>query len=300
MDKALRQAALALVTLSAVALSLSTGIVGSTFALFNGETQNAGSSFAGGWIGAPTAFTATPNGNDVALAWTPGNHGPISGQTLNGADNGTNPSCTGAAWAPITSVSTATAAYNDASRGNGGNNGHWFCYQLVSTTTSTWNASATQSTQIGLATSGIALANGGTNNSVNANDTITLTFNQRTNLATSGTTKVCVINSGSNDRMIIGDTAGGTSCSVGDGYNVGVITGVNIGRNQVYRFSTYTTTTTTPYTMTITLVGGGSSSYSGTSTFTPSSSILSFATTPQATMCTAAGTTCQPTTTTHF
>jgi len=300
MDKALRQAALAIVTISAIAFVLSTGVVGSTFALFNGETQNAASAFAGGWIGAPTGLTATPGGYDVSLAWTIGNHGPITGQTLNGVNNGTNPSCTGAGWAPITSVSAATATYSDASRGNAGTNGNWFCYQLISTTASTWNATATQSTQLGLVTSGIALANVGTNNSINANDTITLTYNQRTNQAASGTTKVCVI-AGSPGKVIIGDTTGGNSCSTGDGFTVGVITGATIVGNQVYRFSTFTTTTVSaPWTMAIKLVGGGTATYSGTATFTPSASILSFATTHQATMCNTVATTCQPTTTTHF
>jgi len=301
MEKALRQAALALVTLSAVALSLSTGIVGSTFALFNGETQNAGSTFAGGWIGAPSALTSTATGYNVALAWTPGNHGPITAQTLNGVDNGTSSNCTGAAYAFLATLAAPpTATYTDASRGSAANNGHWFCYQLVSATATTWNAAATQSLQLGLVTSGMAIANVGTNNSINANDTITLTFNQRTNLAASGTTKVCVI-AGSPGKVIIGDTAGGASCATGDGFTVGVITGATIVGNQVYRFSTFTTTTASaPWTMAITLVGGGTATYSGTGTFTPSASTLSNATTHQATMCTTAAATCQPTTTTHF
>ena len=188
MEKALRQAALALVTLGAVALSLSTGIVGSTLAIFNGETQNAASSFAGGWIDAPSALTAGASGYDVALGWTPGTHGPVTGQTLNGVNNGTNSNCTGAAYAFVATLAAPpTATYTDASRGSAANNGHWFCYQLASTTASTWNAAATQSLQLGLVTSVIAIANVGTNNSINANDTITISFNQRTNLAKSGT-----------------------------------------------------------------------------------------------------------------
>ena len=301
MDKALRQAALALVTISAVALALSTGFIGSTFALFNGETQNASSSFAGGWIGPPTALTATASGYDVGLGWTPGAHGPITAQTLNGVDNGTSSNCATATYAFLATLAAPpTATFTDASRGSATTNGHWFCYQLVSTTATTWNAAATQSLQLGLVTSAIAIANVGTNNSLNANDTITLTFNQRTNLAASGTTKVCVI-AGSPGKVIVGDTAGGNSCATGDGFTVGVITGATIVGNQVYRFSTYTTTTASaPWMMTITLVGGGTATYSGTGTFTPSANTLSFATTHQATMCTTAAATCQPTTTTHF
>ena len=301
-QRLLRFAGLAIVSLSCVALAFSSGIVGSTFALFNGETQNAGSSFAGGWIGAATGLTTTASGYDVGLAWTPGTHGPVTGQQLYGVDNNTNSNCTGAAYVLLNTLATAsTATFTDSSRGSASNNGHWFCYQLVSTSASSWTAQTPQVLQLGLVTSAITITNVGTNNSMNANDTIQLTFNQRTNKATSGTLKVCAINNGSSDSVIIGDTTGGTGCAAADGFNVGVITGVTIGTTRAYANSTFTTTTTSPFTMTITLVSSGTSTYSGTTaTFTPSSSILSNATTHQATMCTTAAAICQPTTATHF
>jgi hypothetical protein len=298
-QKGLRCAAFAIVVLGAVGLALGNGIVGSTFGLFNGETQNAASSFAGGWVDAPSALTATASGYDVGLAWTPGTHGPVTGQTLNGVDNNTNSNCTGAAYALIATMPLATTAtYTDSSRGSAANNGHWFCYQLVSTSATVWTAPTPQVLQLGLVTSAITITNHGTNNSIDATDTIMLTFNQRTNKAASGTTKVCVLTSG---KIILGDTTGGAACATGDGFNIGTITGVTIGTNRVYQNSTFTTTTAAaPWTMTITLVGAGASTYSGTATFTPSSSILSNATTHQATMCTTASAICQPTTTTHF
>jgi hypothetical protein len=295
--KVLRQATLALVILSSTALVLSTGIVGSTLAIFNGETQNAASSFAGGWIDAPSALTAGASGYDVALGWTPGTHGPVTGQTLNGVDNGTNSNCTGAAYAFVATLGSAIATYTDSSRGNAGNNGNWFCYQLVSTSATVWTAQGTQSLQLGLVATGITIANVGTNNSINANDTITISFNQRTNRPASGTAKVCAFTSG---LIIIGDTTGGAACNTGDGYNLGTISGVTVGSNRVYQNSTYTTTTVSPWTTTVTIVGGSASTYAGTATFTPSASILSFATTHQATMCTTAAATCRPTTATHF
>jgi hypothetical protein len=296
--KALRRAALAIVILSASALVLGSGTVGDTFALFNGETQNAGASFAGGWIDPPATLTATASGYDVALAWTPGTHGPVTGQTLYGVDNTTSSNCTGAAHTLIGPLAAATTAvYTDSSRGTAANNGNWFCYRLVSTSATVWTAQANQALQLGLVATGITIANVGTDNSINANDTITITFNQRTNLPASGTAKVCVLTAG---KIIIGDTAGGSSCASGDGYTGGVITGVTIGTNRVYQSSTYTTTTTAPWRLTVTLVGTGTSTYSGTATLTPASSILSAATTHQATMCSAAAATCGPTTTTHF
>jgi hypothetical protein len=303
MEKALRLSALAIVVLSSIALALSSGrIVGSTFALFNGETENAASTFAGGWIGAPTGTSAAASGYDMVLNWTPGAHGPITGQTLNGVDNNTNSNCTGAAYTSIVSGPAATNTYTDASRGTVTNNGHWFCYQLVSTTSpSLWTAStAFAAVQLGLVTTGISIANVATNNSVAAGDTITLTFNQPTNkLAGPTTIKVCVVNNGASDTIILGDTTGGSTCANGDANNIGVISGVTIGTTRAYTSSSYTTTSTSPYTMTITIGGAGTSTESGTATFTPSSSILSSATTHQATMCTTA-TICRPTTTTHF
>jgi hypothetical protein len=294
MGKALRQAAFALVTLSAVALVLSTGIVGSTFAIFNGETQNAASSFAGGWIDPPASVAATASGYDVGFTWTPGTHGPVTGQTLYWANNTTSSNCTGAGYTAIApSFTAALAAYTDSNRGATAN-GNWFCYRLVSTSATAWTAQVDKVLQVGLAATAVALTNGGTAASIDAGDKITLTFNQRTNLAASGTTKVCVITPG---LIILGDTAGGTGCSSSDGYTVGQLTGEALGHNQVYRFSTFTTSSIAPWTMTITLVGGGSATYSGTTTFVPSPSILSAATTHQAALCTSAAATCRPTTT---
>lgn len=295
--KALRQAALAIVTLSAVALVLSTGIVGTTLALFNGETQNAGSTFAGGWIDSPAAFTAPASGYDVALTWTPGTHGPVTGQQLNGVNNGTNSNCTGAAYAPLATLGAAIATFTDSTSGSAASNGNWFCYQLVSKSATVWTAQAAQALQLGLVATGLTIANAGTNNTINANDTITIGFNQRTNLAASGTTKICVFTTG---RITLGDTAAGNSCATGDGFTVGQINGATISANQLYRFSTFTTSAIAPWTMTITLVGAGTATYAGNATLTPSTTILSFATTRQATMCASPAATCQPTTSTHF
>jgi hypothetical protein len=296
MDKALRQAAVALACLSAIAIALSTGVVGSTFAVFNGETQNAASSFAGGWIDPPASLTVTPSGYDVGFSWTPGAHPPMTGQTLKGADNGTSSTCSGAGYATIATVTAATAAYTDSNRGAAAN-GDWFCYQLISTSASNWTAQANKVLQVGLAATGVSLANGGTNNSIDAGDTITLTFNQQTNLGASGTTKVCVVSPGT---IILGDTAGGNSCAANDGASIGKLTGAAAGSSQLYRNSTFTTSGSAPWTLTVKLVGSGSATYSGSATFVPSASVLSAATTNRASLCTAATANCQPTTSTHF
>jgi hypothetical protein len=301
---ALRRAAGAVVVLAASALLLGNSVIGSTFALFNGETSNANSAFAGGWIGPPSAATATATGYDIALTWTPGNHGPINGQQLLGKDNGTNSNCSGATLNPLASITAPpTAAYNDSNRG-ATSNGNWFCYQLVSTTANSWTSAVTlASLQLGLVTSSVLISNGGgTANTIQKNDTITLTFNQRTNLGT-GNIKVCVYTTGA---ILLGDTQNGNNCGTdADGFTVGKLTvsGATIASGLAYSSSTVTLSTFAPWTMTIKLAGAnGTSALTGTPTWAlnGSSNILSFATTHQATMCNAATSNCRPTTTTNF
>jgi len=306
--RALRWAGGTVAVLAIAALVLTgTGTVGSTLALFNGETQNTGSSFAGGWIGAATGAAATPSGYDVALAWTPGTHGPVTGQQLFGVDNTTSSNCTGAAYALLaTMASASTASYTDASRGNASNDGDWFCYEMVSTSATVWTAAtALSAVQIGLVANGISMANVGTAGRINANDTITITFNQRPILPT-GNVKICVV---APSTIVIGDTTatgnGSANCAAGDAFNVGKVTlaGATIGTTVKYAASPYTLSSGAPWTMTITIAGSATTSIvtgSPTWTLTPASSILSFITTHQATMCSAAKTTCQPTTTTNF
>jgi hypothetical protein len=303
--KALRQAALAIVILGAIALALSTGIVGTTSALFNGETQNAGSSFAGGWVAAPSAFTATPSGYDVSLGWTPGVQS-VTGQKVNGVDNGTNPDCTGAAYGLVSTLASATTAtYTDGSRGNASNNGNWFCYQLLSTSATVWTAQALKAVQIGLVANAISTANAGTTcagsaapvtGKTNCNDTITITFNQKPILPASPI-KVCVWATGT---IVIGDTQATCAAST-DAYSVGKLTGGTLGSNVAYTSSAFTLSASEPWTMTITLgTAIGTSTVSGTWTLTPAAGILSTITTHQATICTATSTTCQPTSSTTF
>jgi hypothetical protein len=294
--KALRQAALGIAILGAVALVLSTGIVGSTSALFNGETQNAASSFAGGWIDAPSALSATP-----------GTHGPVTGQKLNGVDNLLNSNCTGASWVAIATTATAaTATYADASRGTAANNGNWFCYQLQSTSATVWTAEATKAVQLGLVANGLSTSNGATKCSggstpvpvtgkTDCNDKIVITFNQKPILPASPI-RVCVWASGT---IVIGDTV--LCLSSGDSYGIAKLTGGALGTNVAYSTSTYTLSTSAPWTLTITLAGSTTTStVSGTWTLTPAAGILSAVTTHQATICSAAKTTCQPTSSTTF
>jgi len=279
-------------------------MVGSTSALFNGETKNAGSGFAGGWVGAPSAASVSALGYDMSLAWTVGTHGPVTGQQLYGLNNGTDSDCSGAVYGLLTTLASAsTAAYTDANRGTLATDGDWFCYQLVSTSATVWTAPlALSAAQLGLVTSAVAIGNGGgTANRIQANDTITLTFNQRSNIGT-GAIKVCVF--GTQRTILLGDQHAGAACgATSDGYSIGVLTtAATLSGNATFNNSTVTLSSVSPWTYTIKLVGSNTvnTGASPTWTLTPSATILSNATTDHATMCSAATTICQPTTTTNF
>jgi hypothetical protein len=66
---------------------------GSTLASFSAETDNNTSTFPGGWIGAASGLAASASGTDGSLTWTPGTHGPVTGQQLYALDNGSSSSC---------------------------------------------------------------------------------------------------------------------------------------------------------------------------------------------------------------
>jgi hypothetical protein len=153
--------------------------------------------------------------------------------------------------------------------------------------------------QIGLAPTSVALTNN--NAAIANNDTIVLTFNQRTNI-TAGTKKVCAWSGGgTSGEIVIGDTAGGTCAAKTDANSIGTLTGIAVGTTRTYATSTAAVTTTAPWKVTITLAGSsGASTESGTAKYTASTTIKSNATTDQATVCTAATTNCQPTTTSTF
>jgi hypothetical protein len=306
-SNALRRAVGAIVVLAAAFLLLGNGTIDSTFALFNGQTQNANSAFAGGWVGAPTAATATAVGYDMSLGWTPGTHGPVTGQQLHGVDNGTNSNCTGAAYSLLATMATAsTATYTDASRGTAVNNGNWFCYQLLSTSATSWTAPlALGAVQLGLVVTGVQITNaggGGGAGVIQRTDTIRLTFNQRV-AGTFTTTKVCVYTSG---VILLGDGGAGSTCGgAGGTFTIGklTVTGATIGTQVGYTATTVARSTVAPWTMTFTLqTSNTTSAVTGTPTwsFTGSSSVTSFATTHPATLCSSAATTCKPTTATNF
>lgn len=302
---------------------LTGGVVGGTLALYDASTENAASTFSGGWIGAASAVTATPEGNDVTLKWTPGTQ-QVTGQKLFGEDKATSESCTSVPTPVLstTLASASTSTYKDESRATEANAGNWLCYELQSTSSSKWTAQTFKAVQLGLVASKVTSANAASkctkaptqaSGKIDCDDTIALTFNQKPILPASPI-DVCVFSAGT---IILGDTETETKTVKGktettpickaatDPYAVGKLTvaGGTISANALFTKSPYTLSEAAPWTMTITLEGSiEQPSVTGTPTWTltPASAIKSAIATHQATICTAEKSTCRPTTTSDF
>lgn len=299
--RGLREAA----SILAVAAVLSSAGVGGTFALFSAETQHKTSTFAGGWLDAPTGGSATASGNDVALSWTAATHG-LSGYEVWGVTNGTTNSCSGVTYAKLSgALPTSPASYIDANRGDGFHaaaNGDWFCYEIRSVYAGTgWYRALDfpSPVEVGLVATQAALSHTSAypNGKFDSGDTVTLTFNQRVTLAGSSF-PVCVFKN--SNVITIGDENGCASPTT-DTYTFVSITGASLnGNNTITGSGTVVASTSPPWTLTFTL-GSISKNVneSGTVTVIPSASIKSYATTDQASACTS-GAHCQPTAVSDF
>lgn len=274
--------------------------VGSTYAWLDAETTNAGSAVAAGWIGPATGLGATFSRYNVTLSWTNATT-LVNSQQLLGYDAGTTAGTTCAPKYSTTYATTitniannTTHTYADANRGSS-INGHYYCYELVgkSNTYTAWQSAVTLPTIVGFAATGLSLGNG--DGTLGNNDTIVITWNQRTNITTTSTA-VCTYTDGT---ILIGETSCPAS-DTGAAYSIAKLTGVSgISATQAFTASTVASTTSSPFTTTITLKNGANLTVTGSTwTATPSSTVRSNAT-PAITVCTSGGS-CTPTTTTQF
>jgi len=258
--------------------ALATGRVPFVGAVFNAETANHGSAFSGGWIGAASGLSATVAGNGASLTWSPGTHGPVTGQQLWGADGGTGASASCGTYALThTMASATTASYTDP--GTTAMAGHWWCYELVSTSATSWTATAAFTPlRVGLYPVAVDIENGRTAGTLDKNDTIAITFNQNVNTATG--TAVCTFGA---DYILVGDT----TCSdySTDPTTIGTFTGFSVGGGKNSSQERSATTVTSGATVTVT-IGQNGKTVTGTGVFTASASITSA--TGSAAACTAA------------
>jgi hypothetical protein len=284
MRPALRRATTTQVVIALAAL-LVAGVAIAARVGFTAETQ-ATATFAGGWVGPPTGLaTPTPSGYDAALSWTPGTHGPVTGQQVWAVDNGTSSTCPSSGFTLAATVpSASTSAYTVSN--NSSVNGHWLCYQLVSTSATSWTASANFSAvQLGLVAKTVVITNSGNANKVTNGDKITITFNQNV-LASSVPTTTAVCTGVVATQIYVGDT----SCTnTSDPITIGVISGISVSGGKQKLNST---ASVSGAVVTITVGQNGQNTSGAATSFVPASTILSAATTDQATACVAAN--CQP------
>jgi hypothetical protein len=286
-----RRAGRRVALVAAVALLVTAGGAVAARIGFTGET-NSTNTVANGWIGPASGLSVTPSGYDAQLAWTPGTHGPVTGQTLYGVDNGTTSSCTGVTYALMNTMASATtAAFTKSNTSTV--NGHWLCYQMQSTSASSWTSTANfPATQLGLVATSVAIANGtGAPGTMDSGDTITITFNQNV-LASSVSTNPQICTGLSATVIFIGDTTG---CkTTGDAYSIGVINGITVTGNK----AKFNATAAVSGNQIVVTLAGSSGNTSGSGTFTPAAGIQSLAATDRANACTAPN--CRPTTSGGF
>lgn len=254
-----------------IVLSFALGYVhtGGTFALWTGETANPSSPLEAGWVGPATGLgTPLPSGYGASLAWTPGTHGPVTGQTLYAAPGGTGATASCGTYAlDATMASAATASYTTT--GSSANNGAWRCYRLVSTSATAWTATATfTAIRVGLYPSSVAITNGGTSGTLDSGDKIAITFNQ--NIGSPTATNLCSVAGASGTGVIlIGDT---TCAGASDSFTVGKLTGLTISGTGAQSRTISLAVSGAVLTVT---VGQNGRTVSGTGTFTASSSVTS-------------------------
>lgn len=235
--KARTRAAVAAIVLLVAGGALTYGQATGTLAIFTAETENPNTAALGGWIPAPSAAASSLTGStpwsQEHLAWTSGNSAaspspnPVTGQTILYADGGSGAS---ASCGSYSSFSTTTAAATTADV-TGTNLADWWCFEVQSTSTSATTSGAWTSDVVTftprqiLVPVSVAMANnGGTASRPDTNDTIIITFNQNINTPTAN--HFCLVNSGSNDVIFIGDTRASGTCAATDTYTIGKITGL--------------------------------------------------------------------------
>lgn len=272
-----------------VGMLFTCGYAGTTLGYFDGETDN-GATYSGGWVGRATSQTATASGYDGVVTWTLPDTTGVQGQQILMTDNGTSTDCSAAAYGTTvaTGLPPTATVYTDANRSASTGAGDWFCYRVQSYwTTNSWTQDADAgATQLGLVVQSVVITNHGTASKLDVNDTIALTFNQKPATPANGT--ICTFHTGG--VIFIGDSACSTAS---DAFVIGKLAGFTVGGvGHQKRSATVSITASPPWVMTVTVTQTGQN-VSGSGSFTPSTSLVSAATTDQATVCTTGG--CVPT-----
>ena len=182
----MRAAAAAAVAL-VIGILVTIGISGA-FGTFSAETQNPGSAYAGGWVDAPSGFSApVASGDGEYFTWTVGANG-VTAQEVYFADQGATANCTGASYSNSlysggTALGAAVTSIDGASSGTSSdvpaaNLGDYICYQIRSTHNA-WNTSANVGTavRVGLVPTS-AVWSGAGGGAMSNGQTIVIHYNQ--------------------------------------------------------------------------------------------------------------------------
>jgi hypothetical protein len=233
----------------ALGLFLLSGAVAGTSASFNASTSNSGT-FATDALVAPSSFTGTATGNDVALAWTSGSM--ASGEStfghrvtrwsatqLGSTDGQTPPTCTTSDTfgTAVTTTTNAGLSYTDTSAASSAN-GSYRCYRIetqypqVSALWFSQTGNKVALVQLGFVAQSLQAIDGpdtGTNK-VSTGDSFVFRFSQSVDTATGPTVSngICLNRQGSSALTInFGRTATvTTNCGGSETNIVGKITGV--------------------------------------------------------------------------
>ncbi len=228
----------ALCAIVAVALLAGTR-TGVTSALFNAQTKNTGSAFAGGWVAAATPAAPTLSGANVNLSWTPGAQG-VAAQRLYWADNGTSSTCTAPTFSALGgALPAATTSATDTGRGSGSTNGHYVCYRIDSVNNSWTTPASFAAVRVGFVATSVSMTD--SNATLANNDTFVVRFNQRP--AVPASTKVCTFASPTN-VILIGDPSNCASSNDAAALRFSLSSG-SLARTSSGYAATYTVDTTT-------------------------------------------------------
>ncbi len=281
----LRRAGDSWLVLGLLAILFVGGFAGSTFGYFDASVDQGTSSLPGGYVAAATSQTATASGYDGIVTWALPDTTGVQGQQILMSDNSTSTDCSAVTYTSTVATLTSTArTYTDSNRTATTGAGDQFCYAVCTYwATNSWDHVArAPATQLGLVVDSVVLHSGSTAGTLSTNDTIVLTFNQKPATPANGT--ICTFHTGG--IILIGDS----TCSVAtDTYAIGELSGYTVGGvGHQKRTATVTVSTSAPWTITVKLTQTGQT-VSGSGTFTPSSSLVSAATTDQATVCRTGG-----------
>lgn len=289
MRRALIRAATSHALVALAVLLVGAGLAAGALVGFSADTQTQTSTFAGGWLAAPTSLqTPVARGNGATLTWTPSTH-DVTAQSIYGTDRGTTSNCTGAAYATAFDTGLAANATTvDDDRGAAAS-GHYVCYQARAEHGS-WNKTANFPSviQVGLVPTSVTVTSNSSGGQISVGDTIDLFFNQNVTYTGSSPITVCAFVNPAN-RILIGDTG---CASSNDTPTIGRITGVSIpNASRVYELSTVSVSTNRVRITLNTATGGAGSRTNVTGTgvfaYTGSGTIIQSAQ-GAASVCTAA------------